>query len=296
MYVPESDFIISPTEEERTASCNTLKSHGAKFCKSTCGILVGAFPCGIIPLFEELYGVESISQVYGILTDWIGETEPRSLQYLLYDDGCHLAPFSKEPKRASFSTASKTAASLEYYIDKMHFKGHVSKTCHERYNPYSCLALTKVNTQICEQGFNFFNKFTQVKAMNEFRFRLFFTYIIDLHNLKFTNRLHESHPNTTPHPSKVHQDEGVIAAFNDLTLKDRDTDEDPVKNEISCHLCGKKDFGKKNPKSGLTRHLKTIHKDVELEPEGMFKCDQCGKVVKSRSGLTRHKKSHKDFL
>ena len=33
MYVPESDFIISPTEEERTASCNTLKSHGAKFCK-----------------------------------------------------------------------------------------------------------------------------------------------------------------------------------------------------------------------------------------------------------------------
>ena len=36
------------------------------------------------------------------------------------------------------------------------------------------------NAQICEQAFNFFNKFTQCKSMNEYRFRLYFVYLIPL--------------------------------------------------------------------------------------------------------------------
>ena len=136
-YVPESDFVISPAEEETLASCNTRKHHGARFCNTSAGIFVGAFPCGTIPLFEEIHGVESISQCYGIVTDFIGETKPKKLKYILYDDGCHFAPFAKNPIRASHSTAATTVGELDYFIDKMHFKGHVSKVCHSKYNPYS---------------------------------------------------------------------------------------------------------------------------------------------------------------
>ena len=99
-YVPESDFVISPAEEETLASCNTRKHHGARFCNTSAGIFVGAFPCGTIPLFEEIHGVESISQCYGIVTDFIGETKPKKLKYILYDDGCHFAPFAKKPHKS----------------------------------------------------------------------------------------------------------------------------------------------------------------------------------------------------
>ena len=89
-YVPREDFLISQKEEEQMVSCNTRKHVGAKYTKSSAGILIGCFPCGIIPVFSELYGTESISQVYGHVVDWIGETKPKSLQYILYDDACHL--------------------------------------------------------------------------------------------------------------------------------------------------------------------------------------------------------------
>ena len=123
------------------------------------------FLCGVSPVapFHSLmrYSVESLRQCYGIVTGFIGETKPKKFKIILYDDGCHFAPFAKDSTRASYSTAATTVSELEYYIDEMHFKGHVSKVCHEKYNPYSCEALTKVNMQICEQTFNCFDKFTQ---------------------------------------------------------------------------------------------------------------------------------------
>ena len=39
-YVPESDFILQPVEEEQQASCNTKKSHGTRFCKTKGPFLV----------------------------------------------------------------------------------------------------------------------------------------------------------------------------------------------------------------------------------------------------------------
>ena len=40
-YVPRQDFVISQKEEDEMVSCNTRKHKGAKFCKTSAGILIG---------------------------------------------------------------------------------------------------------------------------------------------------------------------------------------------------------------------------------------------------------------
>lgn len=44
-------------------------------------------------LYEELCGSEGVSQVYGLVTDWMNTLEPSDLkriEWILYDDMCHL--------------------------------------------------------------------------------------------------------------------------------------------------------------------------------------------------------------
>ena len=160
-YVPAADFLIgkveedeigSNTHEEQQRQCNTRKHHGARYCQTSAGILIGAFPCGVIPLFAELFGVESISQVYGHVVDWLGESDPQHMQFLLYDDACHLGPFAMNPKRTSHSHATTTMGNLRHIVDKLHFKGHRGVWCHDNCNPYAVPALKDVNSVICEQG------------------------------------------------------------------------------------------------------------------------------------------------
>ena len=184
---------------------------------------------------------------------------------------------------------------LDFYVDKMHFKGHTSKRCHELYNPYSCKDLSNVNTQVCEQTFRWTNGYKQVKSMNQFRFRLFFTYLIDLHNLKISDQLQITHP-LSKHTSI--QDNVLVTAFEDLNIKkctdpakdiaETDTVED-AKSTITCPICGKNNFGQKNPKSGLTRHLNSVHKGEDIPKAEGIKCPHCNKICKNASGLSRHK-------
>ena len=44
-------------------SCRTRKSRDKRICRWNVGIFLGAYPCGIVPLWDELFGSESISQV-----------------------------------------------------------------------------------------------------------------------------------------------------------------------------------------------------------------------------------------
>ena len=141
-------------------------------------------------------------------------------------------------------------SSLKHVVDKLHFKGHVGSWCHQNCNPYSIPALKNVNTVICEQTFKWCNAYVNVKAMNEYRFRCFFTYLIDLHNLDSIGELCLSHP--TGH--------GTKAVFeNPKQVEDMEPlQEDIDKKQIHCEFCGKTGFG---TKSGLKRHIKAIHGD-----------------------------------
>ena len=51
--------------------------------------MVGTKPCGVVVLFDELYGSESLTQVYGILVEYssrLSEEGRNQLKNILYDD------------------------------------------------------------------------------------------------------------------------------------------------------------------------------------------------------------------
>ena len=54
----EGDNVVLPD-----LTCRTRKSRDKRICRWNVGIFLGAFPCGIVPLWDELYGSESTSQV-----------------------------------------------------------------------------------------------------------------------------------------------------------------------------------------------------------------------------------------
>ena len=89
--------------------------------------------------------------------------------------------------------------------------------------------------------------------------------------------LHLSHPlskSITEKPAK-YVSEALQTAFENLnvdTKKTTPTKED-VKAKETCHICGK---GIKS-KSGLSRHIKSIHKDAELPLPTGLKCPWCDK-------------------
>ena len=85
----------------QSVSCNTRKSRDKRERRHTVGVFVGAYPCGTIVLYDELYGSESITQVYGILISFLDKLKDRStLKEILYDDQCHLKKLAEDSKYA----------------------------------------------------------------------------------------------------------------------------------------------------------------------------------------------------
>ena len=133
--------------------------------------MAGIWPCGVITLLDELYISESKSQVYGAIHSFFLNNENSMsdlskkqkycmlfstcvlflyIEYICYDDGCHLRKFSQNPIRRSQSTTAERIASLEIVVDKMHFKGHVDAWCKQHCDPYKHSHLDKVYACILE--------------------------------------------------------------------------------------------------------------------------------------------------
>ena len=62
----EDFFTLAGGEDDQLRlpdlTCRTRKSRDKRICRWNVGIFLGAFPCGIVPLWDELFGSESISQ------------------------------------------------------------------------------------------------------------------------------------------------------------------------------------------------------------------------------------------
>ena len=107
--------------EKPDLECKTDKCKQAANKHRSAGICCAVYNCGIIVGITELFGCESLSQVYAFLT-WLWYTILLFPKLLAYDDSCHLKRFVN---RRQSTLDGKFLASLVIVVDKMHLKNHV---------------------------------------------------------------------------------------------------------------------------------------------------------------------------
>ena len=103
----------------------------------------------------------------------------------------------------------------------------------------------------------------------------------------------------------IHLNDGFCSETETPTNVDARSKKTLSKGIIACPVCGKSNFGPKNPVSGLKRHMQSVHKDKSSTlltvgksptPTGI-KCPHCEKLCKNQAGLRRHLEyKHKDTL
>ena len=296
-------------EDELKSSCNTRKTKDKRDRRHTAGILISCKPCGIIPHVDELFGSESIKQVHESIIEFLGTVKSetrKSLKLWLYDDMCHLKPYSEKLQNRETSDFSEMFASLSKAVDKFHFVGH-KKTdiyCQENCNPKTELMklnMGDVNSPACEQAFKWINSFTNLKSMNESRFKFFLVYLIDLHNLHIegkvsllANPLNENREveilaNTIQLidlDQKCTQETQTLNIEKEMcktsvTLEDcYNTDKD---GQLSCKFCE----GKYTRVGHMKNHCETKHNII------IDLICKCGQLFNDTTRYSRHKKSCK---
>ena len=128
-WVPEHEIIdldkaeIPSSTEAR--ACNTRKDRDKRKNRHTCGIFIGCYPCGVCLLFDELFGSESISQVYAIILEFLAtldEEDRDRIKYILYDDMCHLAPYAHNVLKKRRTQLTEFFTTRKLAVDFLHFK------------------------------------------------------------------------------------------------------------------------------------------------------------------------------
>ena len=66
------------------------------------------------------------------------------VEFVCYDDACHLRRYACNPKRSDLNECTKFLSGIEIVVDKMHMTGHVDKWCKEHCNPSSFPELNAV--------------------------------------------------------------------------------------------------------------------------------------------------------
>ena len=313
------------------SSCNTRKSRDKRENAHSVGVFVGAYPCGTIVLGDELYGSESISQVYGILTDFVNSLSDSSkLKQLLYDDMCHLKRFCDDEERSNQNEVTQVLARIRKHVDKFHFRNHIDRWCQENCNPDHVKELQGVNSQVCEQLFKKINSHKNCKGMNEPRFSLFFLYQYEIHNLeiekktimtdprsdeRWTNltitdptkekiktsteklsKRKEAHQETVPDTNKPSDCEERVG-----NIETENSEPSTTMEEIEVAISNLKlkskfeclECGAQYDREGnLNNHMKVKHQSVKEHVEHL--CKECGKLLLTVQSLDRHMRTHKD--
>ena len=163
--------------------CNTRKDKLCQIKKyKTSGICAAVYNCGIIVGITELFGSESLSQVYMFLV-WLTKEMDNFPKLLAYDDACHLKRFVNNPVRSNKSDSAKLLAEIRMVVDKMHFANHVDKWCRRNVNPYTDDLFKDINTEACEQTFHFISKYKYAtKHMSYAKYNVFMVYVCNMFN------------------------------------------------------------------------------------------------------------------
>ena len=118
------------------------------------------WPCDVITLIRELFTAESKSQVYGHLHQFLQNTSLQPgkirhltalkhilylLEYICYDDACHLKKYSMHHSRCDLTQTTRYLSQMNIVVDKMHMAGHVDSWCKKECNPNLFPDLNKVS-------------------------------------------------------------------------------------------------------------------------------------------------------
>ena len=269
--------------ERHEPECNTRKSRDKRVKRHTVGLLVGASPCGVVRLVEELFGCEAISQVYGIVAEYLGKLSKQDIEVLVYDDICHLVAFALNHIRLKRNTTTEYFNSLKFAIDKFHFKNPVDAYCHKNYNPRKLSELDCVNTVVCEHLFKDINSYKNCKSMNEAHFFIFFFYNMDLHNLRKEGLISITNPT-----SHFRKDQVNAPKIEEVDFKSLNQLCEPLVTNLpfNCPLCS---CGYET-EGGLNKHINSKH--PETNPNNPRACAICDKVLSSEQRLKTHLKTH----
>ena len=273
-------------------SCNTRKSRDKRERRHTVGIFLGSYPCGIIGLWDEVYGSESISQVYSIVLEYLSSTR-HNVRTILYDDACHLVRYAKNESERN--KECKAMSQIPMYVDKFHFRNHIDPWCIENCDPTKIKDLDDINTPICEQLFKKINRHTNCKSMNEPRYFMFWMYNLDIHNLDVDgldsclpdprsefrwSQINILKVNFENLPQKQNV-ETLTDQLAKVDLEDSSASSLSVESRYSCEICkaGYKSEGY------LNKHMIEKH---GLGGNKMMECSECGSFLSSKQALERH--------
>lgn len=68
-----------------------------------------------------------------------------TIEYICYDDGCHLQKYAQNPCRRDLTSTTQILCKLAIVIDKMHMAGHVDTWCKKTCDPQLFSDLDKVH-------------------------------------------------------------------------------------------------------------------------------------------------------
>ena len=138
-------------------------------------------PCGVILLVRELFVVESLSQVYQIISAYFCLYGwPK---YLGFDNGCRLWDTAQATLKKVCNELTLAFAKLIIVIDRYHGKTHKDPRCKKQFNMNCHAELKGVDSQICEQTFRWLAGYKHTtKHMNKSRYNIFLIRVACMHN------------------------------------------------------------------------------------------------------------------
>jgi len=168
----------------------------------TSGIIAAAYNFGYICSIYELFGCESITQVYNFVL-YIYQNIENFPDILVYDEACHLKLFVENSNNfIRVTRARQRLERLKLFCNKLHYRHHVDPWCRKNTNPYKDPVVNNTNTEVCEQISAWLAQYTNiVRSFNESTFLIYICLLGDLFNSnKYDNLRKEyfsSHLRTT---------------------------------------------------------------------------------------------------
>ena len=174
---------------DKTVECACLKDVHANKNEQSAGILALVASCGLILLYGEIFGSESLTQVHLFLHEayFVHKLPPPKV--FVYDDACHLAMYLLN-RLGRFGTSVVAVFLIQmekvrFVVDRFHWLNHTGLWCKRNVNPGTCDALKKKsNTEAAEITFSWLHHYKAiVKHMNKARYNFIMLWLFHERNV-----------------------------------------------------------------------------------------------------------------